>query len=67
MTKNSTLKFRDLFLKEKYSAFNKSTHNLYYSRKLSPKQETINKILSYAKSVKGIKTKSHNTILVSLN
>lgn len=67
MTKNSTLKFRDLFLKEEYSDFDRSTHNLFSNRKSYPKKETINKILSYANSVKGIKTRSNNTILISLN
>ena len=67
MTKNSTLKFRDLFLKEEYSDFDRSTYNLFSTTKLSPKKETINKILSYANSVRGIKTRSNNTILISLN
>ena len=66
MSKNSTLKLWDHFLKEKYSDFNKLPHIILSKQQIGPKKETINIILGYASSVKGIKTKSNN-ILVSLN
>ena len=67
MSKNSTLIFWDLFLKEKYSSFDKSVNNIFSETQLEPEKETINKILSYASSVKGIKMKSYDKILISLN
>ena len=67
MTKNSTLKLWDLLLKEQYSTFDKSVHKILSETQLEPKKETINKILAYAGSVKGIKTKFNNKILIFLN
>ena len=37
------------------------------ARSLEPKMETIDKILAYAKCVRGIKLQSNNKILISLN
>ena len=67
MSKNSTLKLWDLLLKEEYSTFDKSAHKILSTTQLEPKKETINKILAYARSVKGIKMKSYDNILMSLN
>ena len=67
MSKNSTLKLWDLFLKEEYSTFDKSAHKILSTTQLEPKKETINKILAYERSVKGIKMKSNDKILISLN
>jgi len=67
MRKNSTLKFQDFFLKEEHSASDRLSHNIFSTTQLAPKKETINKILSYASSVKGVKMRSNNTILISLN
>ena len=67
MRKNSTLKFENLFLKEEYSHFDKSKHKILSARELEPKEKTLNNILSYAYSVKGIRLRSMNKILISLN
>ena len=67
MSKNSTLKLWDYLLKEEFSSFDKAVHKLLSENQIGPKKETIDSILAYAKSVKGIKTKSNNRILISLN
>ena len=67
MSKNSTLKLWDLLLKEQYSTFDKLVHKILSETQLEPKKETINKILAYAGSVKGIKTRFNNKILIPLN
>ena len=67
MSKNSTLKLWDFLVKEEYSTFDRSIHKILSERQLEPKKETINKILAYARSVKGIKMKSNDKILISLN
>ena len=67
MSKNSTLKLWDYLLKEEFSSFDKAVHKLFSDNQLGPKKETIDAILAYAKSVKGIKTKSNDRILISLN
>ena len=67
MSKNSTLKLWDLLLKKKSFSFDKSVHDIFSKTQLEPKKETINKILAYARSVKGIKMKSQDKILISLN
>ena len=67
MSKNSTLKLWDLLLKEEYSTFDRLVHKILSEKKLEPKKETINKILAYARSVKGIKIRSNDKILISLN
>ena len=66
MSRNSTLKLWDHFLKEKYSYFDKLPHKILSKKQIGPKKETINIILGYASSVKAIKTRRDN-ILVSLN
>lgn len=66
MSRNSTLKLWDHLLKEEYSAFDKAVHKILSDKQIEPKKETINTLLSYASSVKGIKTKSNN-VLISLN
>ena len=67
MRKNSTLKLWDLLLKDEHSAFDRSVDKILSTTQLEAKKETINKILAYARSVKGIKMKSNNKILISLN
>ena len=67
MIKNSTLKLLDLLLKEKYSKFDKLNDNISLEEELEPKKETIKNILSYAASVRSIKTKSIDNIVISLN
>ena len=67
MIKNATLKLWDLLLKEEYSAFDRSVHKILSTTQLEHKKETINKILAYAMSVRGIKMKSNDKILISLN
>ena len=67
MIKNSTLKLLDLLLKEKYSKFDKLNDNISLEEELEPKKETITNILSYASSVRSIKTKSIDNIVISLN
>ena len=67
MSKNSTLELWDLLLKEEYLAFDGSVHKVLSIKQLEPKKETINKIIAYANSVKGVKMKSNDNILISLN
>ena len=67
MSRNSTLKLWDLFLKQKHSCFDKSAHNVFPNKHLEPRKETIHQVLAYAYSVKGIKMKSNDKILISLN
>ncbi len=66
MSRNSTLKLWDHLLKEEFSSFDKAVHKILNEIHLEPKKETINTILAYASSVKGIKTKTNN-VLISLN
>ena len=67
MSKKSTLELWDFLLKEEYSTFDKSLHKILSATNLEPKQKTINNILAYASSLRGIETKSEYKILVSLN
>ena len=67
MSKNSTLKLLDLFLKDKHVAFEISAEKENTKSNLEAKKETINTLLAYARSVKGIKIKSNDRILISLN
>ena len=67
MRKNSTLKLWDLLVEEKYSDFDRSVNDILCTKKLELKEQTINNILAYANSVKGIKMKKKDAILISLN
>ena len=67
MIKNSTLKLLDLLLKDKYLKFDKLDENISIEEKLEPKNETIKNIVSYASSVRSVKTKSFDNIVISLN
>ena len=67
MSKNSTLKLWDHLLKEEYTSFDKSVHKILSEVQVGPKKEIIDIILTYASSVKAIRTKSNDTILISLN
>ena len=67
MSKKSTLKLWDYLLKEQYTSFDKSVHKILSEAQIGPKKETIDTILAYANSVKVIRTKSNDKILISLN
>ena len=67
MSKNSTLKLWDYLLKEECTSFDKSVHKILSEAQVGPKKETIGTILAYASSVKTIRTKSNDKILISLN
>ena len=67
MSKNSTLKLWDYLLKEEFSSFDKAVHKLLSENQIGPKKETIETILAYARTVRGIKTRSEKKILVFLN
>ena len=67
MSKNSTLKLWDYLLKEEYTSFDKSVHKILSKEQIGPKKETIDTILAYAISVKAIRTRSNDKILISLN
>ena len=65
MNKNSTIKLKDILLQEDFLFEEIQKKNT--TTNLEAKQETINAILAYASSVKGIKMKSFDKILISLN
>ena len=68
MNRNSTLKLLDdLFLREQYTQFDKSLYRILFEEQEGPKQETINTIVAYASSVKAIRIKSRDKVLISLN
>jgi len=67
MSKNATLKLWNYLLKEQYTSFDKSVHKILSEVQVGPKKETIDTILAYASSVKVIRTKSNDKILISLN
>ena len=67
MSKNSTLKLWDYLLKEEYTSFDKSVHKILSEAQVGPKKETIDIILAYARSVKAIRTRSNDNLLISLN
>ena len=67
MSKNATLKLLDHLLKEEYISFDKSVHKILSEVQLGPKKETIDTIFAYASSVKAIRVKSNDKILISLN
>ena len=67
MSKNSTLKMWTHLLKEEYTFFDKSVHSILSETQAGPKKEIIDTILAYASSVKAIRTKSKDKILILLN
>ena len=67
MGKNSTSKMWNHLSKEEYTLFDKSVHRILSENQIGPKKETINTIIAYASSVKAIRTKSNDKILISLN
>ena len=65
MIRNSTLKLWDSLLKEDYASFDKKTRKIL---RFGPQKNTINNILAYARSVKGVKLHSKKEkILITLN
>ena len=67
MSKNSTSKMWNHLSKEEYTLFEKSVHSILSENQIGPKKETIDTILAYASSVKVIRMKSNDKILISLN
>ena len=67
MSKNSTSKMWNHLLKEEYTLFDKSVHIILSETQIGPKKEIIDTILAYASSVKAIRTKLYDKILISLN
>jgi len=67
MRKRSTLDLWEFILAEECSAFDRPIHKNIFEQKTEPKQTTINNILAYASSLKGIKTRYGKKILISLN
>ena len=67
MSRNSTLNFWELFLKHKDVNFDLPFREIDLKDQLNPRQQTIEKVLAYAGSTKGIKMKSGEKILISLN
>ena len=67
MSKKSTLKLWDLTLKEEYSSFDKSLHKIISETYFEPREDTIRMILAYSGSVKAIKIKSDDNVLIFLN
>tara|TARA_B100001758_G_C17976579_1_gene385962 strand:- start:76 stop:279 length:204 start_codon:yes stop_codon:yes gene_type:complete len=67
MRKNSTLQLWGVSMNEIPSDSNQSLQKVYYEQQLEPEQATISKILSYAESVRGVKTQTGDNILISLN
>ena len=67
MSKNSTLKLWDYLLKEEYTSFDKLVYKILSKQQIGSKKETIDTILSYASSVKAIRTRLNDKILISLN
>tara|TARA_B100000902_G_C26430712_1_gene491351 strand:- start:199 stop:402 length:204 start_codon:yes stop_codon:yes gene_type:complete len=67
MSRNSTLNFWELFLKHKDVNFYLPFREIDLKDQLNPRQQTIEKVLAYAGSTKGIKMKSGEKILISLN
>ena len=67
MRKNSTLKMWNHLLNEEYNLFDESLHSILSESQNGPKKETIDTILAYASSVKAIRTKLKDKILITLN
>jgi len=67
MSKNSTKNLWDLLSKEEYLAFDKTVHKILSSSSVNPRKETVSKILAYASSVRGVKIKANDKIIISLN
>jgi hypothetical protein len=67
MITSYTLKLWDHLLKEEFSYFDKAVHKILNETHLGPKKETIDTLLAYASSIKAIKIKSKDKVLISLN
>ena len=67
MITSYTLKLWDHLLKEEFSSFDKAVHKILNEINLGPKKETIDTLLTYASTVRAIKTKSKDKFLISLN
>lgn len=67
MRRNSTLNFWELFLKKKDSNSNLVCCKFDLDGQLQPSKKTVDKVIAYSCSIKGIKMKSGEKILISLN
>ena len=67
MITSYTLKLWDHLLKEEFSSFDEAVHKILNETHLGPKKETIDTLLAYASSIKAIKIKSKDKVLISLN
>lgn len=69
MSRNSTLKlWNDILKKENIPFSDELIIDKFNSlNNIGPKETTINTILAYSRSVKGLRNKSGDNILVSLN
>jgi len=67
MSRNFTLKLWNHLLKEEFSSFDKAVQKILSENQSGPKKETIDMIIAYARSVKGVRTESNDKILISLN
>jgi len=66
MIKNSTARLLNI-LREDTGSVDKVICKELSKDQIGPKEETINIITGYARSVKGVKIKSGDCVLVSLN
>jgi hypothetical protein len=67
MRENFTLKLRNIFLKQNNMSLNKLAKKKPTVSHFAPRDATVKKIISYAKSVRGVEIKSDDKILISLN
>ena len=67
MSRNSTLNFWEHFLKDEISGCDSSFREIDLEDDLKPSKQTVDKILAYSVSVKGVKMKSGKKVLISLN
>ena len=67
MNKKPTLKLWNHLLKEKNTLFDESVPSIISENQIVPKKETIDTIIAYASSVKAMRTKFKDKIIVSLN
>ena len=67
MSRNSTLILWNYLLEKQNTSFDHLIYNEKDRKKFSPKKQTINRVLAYAKSLDVVRTRSGNSILINLN
>tara|TARA_B100001250_G_scaffold81365_1_gene67006 strand:+ start:4351 stop:4554 length:204 start_codon:yes stop_codon:yes gene_type:complete len=67
MSRNFTLNFWEILLQEERLGSDQFSYKIDPENCLQPRKETVDKVLAYASSVRGMKMKSGGKILVSLN